>query len=262
MSKNVVIIPARWGSTRFPGKPLYQIAGKPLLRHVWERCRSARKIDSTIIATDDMRIAEAAFAWGAEVALTSPTHQSGTDRIAQVAKRAKDFSLIINVQGDEPLVDPQLLNRIVSTLQQNQQIGIVTAAHPFDNPRDALSPHQVKVVIDRTGNALYFSRAPIPHSRSGGSERNRPSLFLRHQGIYGFRRDTLLQFVKWKPTPLERAESLEQLRALENGVRVHVLVTKHGSPGVDTPADAEAVAASLREASTPPAERQKSRTRR
>ena len=154
MSRNVVIIPARWGSTRFPGKPLHEIAGKPLLQHVWERCRSARKIENTIIATDDMRIAEAAFAWGAEVALTSPKHHSVTDRIAEVAKRAKDFSLIINVQGDEPLVDPQTLDRMVSVLQQNRQIGIVTAAHPFENPHDALSAHQVKVVIDRAGNAL------------------------------------------------------------------------------------------------------------
>jgi 3-deoxy-manno-octulosonate cytidylyltransferase (CMP-KDO synthetase) len=270
MSRNVVIIPARWGSTRFPGKPLYEIAGKPLLRHVWERCRSAERIESTIIATDDMRIAEAAFSWGAEVALTSPKHQSGTDRIAEVAKYAKDFSLIVNVQGDEPLVDPQLLNLIVSTLQQNRQMTIVTAAHPFENSRDALSPHQVKVVIDLSGNALYFSRAPIPHSRNGGflaadypKRRfgNRRSLFLRHQGIYGFRREMLLQFVKWKPTPLEQAESLEQLRALENGVRVHVLVTKHGSPGVDTPADAEAVAASLRKWSTSPARRRRQKSR-
>ena len=258
MSRNVVIIPARWGSTRFPGKPLHQIAGKPLLWHVWERCRRARKIESTIIATDDLRIAEAAFAWGAEVALTSRKHQSGTDRIAEVAKRARDFSLVINVQGDEPLVDPQLLDRIVSTLQENRRIAIVTAAHPFKNRGDALSPHQVKVVIDRTGNALYFSRAPIPSTKGSG-----PSLFLRHQGIYGFRREALLQFVKWKPTPLERAESLEQLRALENGVRVHVLVTKHGSPGVDTPADAEAVAAALRKRPVSPAGRglQKSRGR-
>jgi len=259
MSENVVIIPARWGSTRFPGKPLYEIAGKPLLRHVWERCRRARKIDDTIIATDDMRIAEAAFAWGAEVALTSPKHQSGTDRIAEVAARAKKFSLIVNVQGDEPRVDPRLIDRLIETLQKHRKLGIVTAAHPIKNPRDALSPHQVKVVIDRASSALYFSRAPIPSTKNSGR-----SLFLRHQGIYGFRRDTLLQFVKWKPTPLERAESLEQLRALENGVRVHVLVTKHGSPGVDTPADAEAVAASLCEAPMSPAGRrlQKSRTRR
>src|SRR5438132_8483570 len=148
---------------------------------------------------------------------------------------------------------------MVETLVKNREVGIVTAAHPFENSRDALSPHQVKVVIDLAGNALYFSRAPVPSTKS-----NNPCLFLRHQGIYGFRRAMLLQFVKWKPTPLERAESLEQLRALENGVRVHVLVTKHGSPGVDTPKDAEAVAASLRQASTLPAERrlQKSRARR
>src|SRR6266513_3132395 len=259
MSRNVVIIPARWGSTRFPGKPLYQIEGKPLLRHVWERCRRARKIDHTIIATDDMRIAEAAFAWGAEVALTSPKHQSGTDRIAEVAARAKNFSIIINVQGDEPLIRPQLIDRMVETLLKNRELGIVTAAHPFENPRDALSPHQVKVVINRAGNALYFSRAPIPSTKTSG-----PSLFLRHQGIYGFRRTMLLQFVKWKTTPLEQAESLEQLRALENGVRVHVLVTKHGSPGVDTPADAEGVAASLRKVPTSSARLrlQKSKARR
>ena len=236
MNRNVVIIPARWGSTRFPGKPLYQIAGKPLLRRAWERCRHARKIDHTIIATDDMRIAEAAFAWGAEVALTSPKHQSGTDRIAEVAARAKNFSIIINVQGDEPLIQPQLIDRMVETLLKNRELGIVTAAHRFENPRDALSLHQVKVVISRAGNALYFSRAPIPSSKTSG-----PTLFLRHQGIYGFRRAMLLQFVKWKTTPLEQAESLEQLRALENGVKVHVLITKHGSPGVDTPADAKAL---------------------
>jgi 3-deoxy-manno-octulosonate cytidylyltransferase (CMP-KDO synthetase) len=259
MHNAVVIIPARWASTRFPGKPLYQIEGKPLLRHVWERCRRARKIDHTIIATDDMRIAEAAFAWGAEVALTSPRHQSGTDRIAEVAARAKNFSIIINVQGDEPLIQPQLIDRMVGKLLKNRELGIVTAAHPFENPRDVLSPHQVKVVINRAGNALYFSRAPIPSTKTSG-----PSLFLRHQGIYGFRRTMLLQFVKWKTTPLEQAESLEQLRALENGVRVHVLVTKHGSPGVDTPADAEVLAASLRNAPMSPAgpRLQKSRARR
>ena len=156
MNKAVVLIPARWDSSRFPGKPLYEIAGKPLLRHVWERCCRARKIDTTIIATDDMRIAEAAFAWGAEVALTSPKHQSGTDRIAEVAKRSKKFSIIVNVQGDEPLVDPRLIDRLVETLQTNRDVGIVTAAHPFSDPRDALSPHQVKVVIDRAGNALIF----------------------------------------------------------------------------------------------------------
>src|SRR6266705_2230026 len=147
MNKAVGIIPARWSSTRFPGKPLHLIAGKPLLRHVWERCRRSRQLNSVVIATDDMRIAEAAFNWGAEVALTSPRHQSGTDRIAEVAARAKNFSIIINVQGDEPLIQPQLIDRMVETLLKNREVGIVTAAHPFENPRDALSPHQVKVVI-------------------------------------------------------------------------------------------------------------------
>ena len=249
MSKAVGIIPARWDSTRFPGKPLYSIAGKPLLRHVWERCLRAKNLDSVIIATDDMRIAEAAFDWGAEVALTSPRHHSGTDRVAEVAKKAKGFTYIVNIQGDEPLVDPRLINKLVEKLRVNRKLEIVTAAHRFQNPADALSPNQVKVVVDLGGNALYFSRTPIPASKSDGFPAveetrrlgTRRSLFLRHQGIYGFRREMLLQFVKWSPTPLERAESLEQLRALENGVTVHVLVTAKGSPGVDTPEDATAL---------------------
>jgi 3-deoxy-manno-octulosonate cytidylyltransferase (CMP-KDO synthetase) len=237
MSKAVGIIPARWGSTRFPGKPLHDIAGKPLLRHVWERCRRATSLDAVIIATDDMRIANAAFDWGAEVALTSPRHRSGTDRVAEVVHKAKEFEFVVNIQGDEPLVDPRLIDNLVQKLRADRKIDIVTAAHPFENSRDATSPHQVKVVVDSNSNALYFSRAPIPYSRN-----HSPAIkYLRHQGIYGFRRDALLRFVKWKPSPLERAEGLEQLRALENGVKVHVLVTKHGSPGVDTPEDAKAL---------------------
>ena len=236
MNKAAGIIPARWGSTRFQGKPLYLIAGKPLLRHVWEQCQLAKKLDSVIIATDDMRIADAAFHWGAEIALTSPRHQSGTDRIAEVARKAKRFTFIINIQGDEPLVDPRLIDELVEKLERNPKIDIVTVAHPFDDPAGASSPHQVKVVVDLAGRALYFSRTAIPFPRDLSRIK-----YLRHQGIYGFRREMLLQFVKWKPTPLERAESLEQLRALENGVSVHVLVTKHGSPGVDTPEDAVAL---------------------
>jgi 3-deoxy-manno-octulosonate cytidylyltransferase (CMP-KDO synthetase) len=233
MSKAVGIIPARWGSTRFPGKPLYSIAGKPLLQHVWERCRRAKNLDLVVIATDDMRIASAAFDWGAEVALTSPKHSSGTNRVAEVAKKTKQFAYVINIQGDEPLIDPRFIDRLVEKLRSDRKVEIVTAAHPFKNPADASSPHQVKVVLDRHGNALYFSRAAIPAPRNDGR-----TLFLRHQGIYGFRRETLLEFVRWKPSPLERAESLEQLRALENGVKVHVLVTATGSPGIDTPEDA------------------------
>ena len=236
MSKAAGIIPARWGSTRFPGKPLYLIAGKPLLRHVWERCRRAEKLDSVIIATDDLRIANAAFDWGAEVALTASRHQSGTDRVAEVAKKGKEFAYIINIQGDEPLVDPCLIDKLIEKLRSDRKIEIVTAAHAFENAAVASSPHQVKVVVDLMGRALYFSRTAIPYPHNVSQIK-----YLRHQGIYGFRRETLLQFVKWKPTLLERAESLEQLRALENGVSVHVLVTKDGSPGVDTPEDAIAL---------------------
>jgi 3-deoxy-manno-octulosonate cytidylyltransferase (CMP-KDO synthetase) len=235
MDRAAGIIPVRWSSTRFPGKPLHIIAGKSLLHRVWERCKRAKNLDSVIVATDDMRIAEAAFHWGAEVALTSTTHCSGTDRIAEVARNAKQFAFIINIQGDEPLIHPRLIDKLVEKLRANGAIQIVTAAHRFEHREDALSPHQVKVVVDLAGNALYFSRAPIPFQGKGRS------LALRHQGIYGFRRNALLQFVKWKPTPLERTESLEQLRALENGVKVHVLITAKGSPGIDTLADAEAL---------------------
>jgi 3-deoxy-manno-octulosonate cytidylyltransferase (CMP-KDO synthetase) len=251
MRKAVGIIPARWNSTRFPGKPLYPIADKPLLKHVWERCLRAKSLDLVVIATDDMRIASAAFDWGAEVAMTSSKHRSGTNRVAEVARKTEEFEYVVNIQGDEPLIDPRLIDRLVQKLRSDRKIGIVTAAHPFENPADASCLHQVKVVIDLRGDALYFSRAPIPFQRSTsgglqpaekakGPSGDYPSS-LRHQGIYGFRRETLLRFVRWKPSPLERAESLEQLRALENGVKVHVLITAVGSPGIDTPEDASAL---------------------
>lgn len=227
--KAVGIIPARWGSTRFPGKALHVIAGKPLLRHVWERCRRARKLENVIIATDDMRIAQAAFDWGAEVVLTSPRHKSGTDRVAEVVQKAKQFTHIINIQGDEPLIEPRLIDRLAQGFEGDPQLEMITAAHPFAKVSEARSPHQVKIVLDVQGYALSFSRGVIPGS------------LLRHQGIYGYTRELLLRFVRWKPTPLERAESLEQLRALENGVRILVLVTKTGSPGIDTPEDAIAL---------------------
>lgn len=237
MPKIAGIIPARWGSTRFPGKPLHLIAGKPLLQHVWERCGRARTLDEVIIATDDMRIAEAAFAWGAEVSLTSSGHASGTDRIAEVAGKLRGFVHIINIQGDEPLVEPKLIDQLGRRMQADPKIEMITAVHPFANPADAQSPHQVKAVLDRQGRALYFSRHAIPFAREPAAAVS----YFRHQGIYGYRRDLLLRFVRWKATPLEKAEALEQLRALENGVNIHVVVTKSGSPGVDTPDDARAI---------------------
>jgi 3-deoxy-manno-octulosonate cytidylyltransferase (CMP-KDO synthetase) len=249
MKRAIAIIPARWTSTRFPGKPLHIIAGKPLLQHVIERVGKAKTLSGVIVATDDMRIAEAAFGWGSEVSLTLKKHRSGTDRIAEVASKISDAAYIINVQGDEPLIDPKLIDRLIGAMQRNPKLEMITAAHPFEDTDDARSPHQVKVVVDLAGHALYFSRAAIPYSRSGGLPAAdqtgrpgaRPSLVLRHQGVYGYTRNLLLRFVRWKPSPLERAESLEQLRALENGVKISVLLTSQGSPGVDTPADAEAI---------------------
>ena len=237
MTKAVGIIPARWGSTRFPGKALHPIAGQPLLRRVWERCRRAKKLDQLIIATDDFRIAEAAFAWGAEVAMTSPKHASGTDRISEVAAKMAGFAHIINIQGDEPLIDPKLIDRLLRELQRDKKLEMITAAHAFEDPRDAESPHQVKVVVNKTSDALYFSRAAIPFVRDAQGTGEH----LRHQGIYGYRRDLLLRFVRWKVSPLEEAEALEQLRALENGVRIRVVMTGSGSPGVDTPEDARMI---------------------
>jgi len=244
MTKAVGIIPARWGSTRFPGKPLHPIAGKALLRHVWERCCRASALDSVIVATDDMRIAEAAFDWGAEVSLTNPKHASGTDRIAEVAAKLRGVTHLLNIQGDEPLIEPALLNRLVRQMQHDPRVEMITAVHPFSDPADAQSPHQVKAVLDRKNRALYFSRHAIPYPRNPGPAPR----YFRHQGIYGYRRELLLCFVRWRPTLLEKAEALEQLRALENGVNIHVLVTKSGSPGVDTPEDAVAIERKLLEA--------------
>lgn len=251
------VIPARWGSTRFPGKPLQEIAGTPLLRHVWERCRRAKNLDALIIATDDMRIAEAAFSWGAEVSLTSRKHRSGTDRAAEVAAKASQFSHVLNIQGDEPLVSPKLLDHLAREMKRDPAVEMITAAHPFPDIESAQSPHQVKVVIDANEDALYFSRSVIPFPR----EESAPIRYLRHQGIYGYRRDLLLRFVRWKASPLERAESLEQLRALENGVSIRVVVTGGGWPGVDTPEDAAEMERQLAAEARASASRRSTRTR-
>ena len=238
MSKKIVaIIPARWGSTRFPGKPLHLIAGKPLIQHVWERCQSARMIDEVIVATDDQRIAEAVLSFGAKVTLTSSKHLSGTDRIAEVAKKLKGISHVINVQGDEPLADPALINRLAKLMVADKKIGMITAATPFRKEENVENPNAVKVVLDKASNALYFSRNPIPFLR----DKKNPVQYYRHQGIYGYSLPFLLEFVKWKPTTLEKMEQLEQLRALENGAKIRVIITKHASIGIDTPEDVKQV---------------------
>jgi len=204
---------------------------------VWERTLRAKALSQVIIATDDMRIAEAAFGFGAEVALTSSKHRSGTDRIAEVAKRLTGISHVLNVQGDEPLVEPALLNRLAKTLLDDPRLDMVTVANAFAPDDDVANPNAVKAVLDRDGNALYFSRSPIPYIRDA----SHALPYYRHQGIYGYSLPFLLRFVQWKPSPLEQAEQLEQLRALENGGRIRVLLTKHAAHGVDTPADVAAV---------------------
>jgi len=237
MPKVAVVIPSRYASTRLPAKPLHPIAGKPLVQHVWERCARAKGIDKVIVATDDMRIAEAAFAFGAEVAMTSDKHRSGTDRVAEVAKKLKGYTHIINVQGDEPLVDPTIVSKLAASLAKDRKIEMITSASIFTPEDDLTNPNMVKVVLDRESNGLYFSRSLIPYVRNDGV---RPR-FYRHQGIYGYTTKFLLQFVKWKPGILEQAESLEQLRALENGAKIRVVLAKHAAVSVDTPEDVVAV---------------------
>lgn len=237
MPKVAVVIPSRYASTRLPAKPLHPIAGKPLVQHVWERCARAKGVEKVIVATDDMRIAEAAFAFGAEVAMTSNKHRSGTDRVAEVAKKLKGYTHIINVQGDEPLVDPAVVSKLASTMAKDRKIEMITSASVFTPEDDLTNPNMVKVVLDRESNGLYFSRSVIPYVRNDGV---RPQ-FYRHQGIYGYTTKFLLQFVKWKPGILEQAESLEQLRALENGAKIRVVFAKHAAVSVDTPEDVAAV---------------------
>ena len=241
MPKAAVIIPARWGSTRFPGKPLHPIAGKPLLQHVWDRVRQADGIDALVIATDDERIANAAIAFGARVAFTSPNHRSGTDRIAQAACEIPGLTHVINVQGDEPLVSPALITRLVKALMDEPGLEMITAASVIGNPADLANPNMVKVVLNALGDALYFSRSAVPFFREPGAV---PA--YRHHGIYGYHCKFLQQFVGWPPSPLERAEQLEQLRALENGAKIRVLITDERSIGVDVPSDVVLVEEILR----------------
>lgn len=209
-----------------------------MIQHVWERSTRAKGVARVIVATEDSRIAGACAQFGAECVLTSEQCRSGTDRVAEAArKRLKGFTHVINVQGDEPLVDSATITKLARTLAASGKIAMITSASAFEAGDDVNNPNAVKVVTDRAGDALYFSRSPIPYIRSAT-----PGLrFLRHQGIYGYTMDLLFQFVKWKPTLLEMAESLEQLRALENGVKIRVVEVKHLSVGVDTPEDAKAV---------------------
>lgn len=240
-SRILAVIPARYASTRFPGKPLHPIAGKPLLQHVWERCARCEKVDRVLVATDDARIFEAARAFGAEAVMTSPDHPGGTDRVAEAAASWPEATHVLNVQGDEPLISPALIDGLAARLAADPSIQMITAVHELRDPAALRDPNVVKAVLDRFGRALYFSRSPLPFTRGHSPELK----FWRHMGIYGFTTAFLKQYVSWPPSPLEVAESLEQLRALENGAAIHCVVTEHDSPGIDTPEQAAAMEARL-----------------
>ncbi len=226
------MIPARWGSSRFPGKALHSIAGKPLIQHVWERCQKCAMLAEILVATDDARILEAVLAFGGKAVMTSPEHPSGTDRIAEATRAVPQATHIVNIQGDEPLIDPALIDQLVTLMVNDPALDMATAANPLDPADPAVhDPNVVKVVTALDGRALYFSRSPLPFFRNPAA--GLP--VLRHKGIYAYRRAFLERFVTWPPTPLEQAESLEQLRALENGASIKVILTNDNSPGVDTP---------------------------
>jgi 3-deoxy-manno-octulosonate cytidylyltransferase (CMP-KDO synthetase) len=238
MQRILGVIPARYASSRFPGKALADLGGKPMVQHVVERAREARLLTDVLVATDDRRILEAVSGFGGQACMTSPDHPSGTDRIAEVV-RTRPCALVVNIQGDEPLLDPVMIDRAVEPLLADPGLEMGTLARPMGR-EEALDPSKVKVVVDRQGCALYFSRSCIPHVREDATpEGERP--YLLHIGLYVYRREALLRFAGLAPTPLESQERLEQLRALEHGMRIRVVTTEHQSFGVDTPADLERV---------------------
>jgi 3-deoxy-manno-octulosonate cytidylyltransferase (CMP-KDO synthetase) len=254
----VAIIPARLASTRLPGKALIEIAGKPMVCWVAERARAARNVDRVIVATDDQQIREVVEANGIEAVLTAADHTSGTDRVAEVASNLTEAEIVVNVQGDEPMISPATIERAVDTMALEMTkpngAGIVTTWEPIHSSDDLLNPDLVKVVLDDDENAIYFSRSPIPYPRDAIKRHGSPEtalanepellqLFRKHTGLYVYRRDVLLEFTKWPPARLEQIEALEQLRALAHGVRIKVVEACSASTGVDTVEDLERVRA-------------------
>ena len=233
----LVVIPARYGSVRFPGKPLAMLRGKPVIQHVYERIRASARVDEVVIATDDPRILDAIERFEGRGVMTSPTASSGTERVAEVA-RARAAQVIINVQGDEPLIRPEMVDQVAEFLQQHAAVPMASLMTPLAR-EDAVNPNVVKVVTDQDGFALYFSRAPIPFVRQHTADG--PPRSYKHIGVYGYQRHFLLRFPALAPTPLGQAEQLEQLRALEHGYRIKLLETAHDTVGVDTPEDLQRV---------------------
>ena len=240
MSRVIAVIPARFGASRFPGKPLALLLGKPMVEHVWRRCEEARCFDEMVVATDDPRISAAVAAFGGKAELTSAACRSGTDRVAELArlKAGAGDDVFVNVQGDEPAIHPSCLNALVKAFEQ-PSVAMATLVRPLEEAERA-NPNVVKVVRDERSYALYFSRHDIPYPQEPGISR------WAHLGIYGYRRQTLLRLAELPPTLLEQAESLEQLRALGNGIRILCAETTHRSQAVDVPADLQLAEACLR----------------
>lgn len=240
--KITAIIPARYGSTRFPGKALADLGGKPMIQHVYERTARATHLSRVIVATDDQRIADAVKRFGGETVMTSPDHETGTDRLAEVAGQLND-EIIVNVQGDEPLIEPAMIDQAVAPFLADPQLQMGTLKCRIKCLHDFLSPNVVKVVTDSQGYALYFSRSPLPFFRDKWQDLKDEAfasgrmLCHKHVGLYVYQRDFLLRYAALPQTPLECAEKLEQLRALENGIRIRVVETDFESLGVDTPED-------------------------
>ncbi len=236
---SAVIIPARYASSRFPGKPLALLAGKPMIQHVYEKAAASRA-DLVLVATDDRRIADAVENFGGRAVMTAPSHPSGTDRIAEAAAAFPELEAVVNVQGDEPLIPTSAIDELLDLLRTDPTVEMATAAVP--GIREKMNENNVKVVFGTNFDALYFSRAPIPFVRSGGTD---PGCFL-HWGIYAYRIDALRKFVSLPPGKLENCEKLEQLRALENGIRIRVVISNLESIGVDTPEDLARAEAKLK----------------
>ena len=234
--KTICVIPARYSSTRLPGKPLKDICGKPMICRVWERASRAASVAEVIVATDDERIIQAVEKHSGRAMMTRADHKTGTDRLAEVATKFPDADVIVNVQGDEPLIEPALIDELVAEFANDSALQMATVATELTAADEMQNPNNVKVVVDRAGNALYFSRSLIPYPRNAGK-----SPVFKHIGIYAYRRDFLLTFAKMEPTPLEQAESLEQLRALENGCKIRVIKSSCRFVGVDTAEDLELV---------------------
>jgi len=241
----VVVLPARYGSSRFPGKPLADLMGKPLIEHAYRAAARVPGVDRVVVATDDDRIAAAVTGFGGQVVMTGATHATGSDRLAEVARQV-DAELYVNIQGDEILQVPEMLTPLIDAFQDDPGLQVGTLCHPLDDLADLSNPNVVKVVMDRHGFALYFSRSQIPFVRDPGAHLSVPEgVFFRHFGIYIFRREALRAFSDLPPSALEEMEKLEQLRFLQAGYRIKVLVTRHTAYRVDTPADLAQVARHL-----------------